>query len=232
MPRLILYFASCVVLVATQANGQVHESSTQSDTVGSRSTHAASQTTPALPPAAALPTLSDWNTLVADAVQKESKCLRYSQTLDTIALTKQLRNDPRFPSHTHLRKLRSQLAKQLKTTKHRVLHARRKGTLPTITATEQTVLAQLVGNRNGGRNNGRNVDGGNRGVANQTNPQAANADYGMLLVQLIQDTISPASWDANGGNSTIRYWRPGMALVVRAPDGPEISLLLEALRAN
>jgi len=43
-------------------------------------------------------------------------------------------------------------------------------------------------------------------------------DYGQQLVELIQRTIAPASWDVNGGPGTIQYWRPGRALVVRQTD--------------
>ncbi len=43
-------------------------------------------------------------------------------------------------------------------------------------------------------------------------------DYGQQLVELIQRTIAPASWDVNGGPGTIHYWRPGRALVVRQSD--------------
>jgi len=43
-------------------------------------------------------------------------------------------------------------------------------------------------------------------------------DYGQQLVELIQRTIAPASWDVSGGPGTIHYWRPGRALVVRQTD--------------
>jgi hypothetical protein len=43
----------------------------------------------------------------------------------------------------------------------------------------------------------------------------ADQDNGEALVDLIQKTISPASWDINGGNGSIYYWRPGRALVIR-----------------
>jgi len=45
----------------------------------------------------------------------------------------------------------------------------------------------------------------------------ANNDYGEDLVELIQITISPTTWDVNGGPGAIYYWRPGRALVVTAP---------------
>lgn len=40
-------------------------------------------------------------------------------------------------------------------------------------------------------------------------------DGGQALVELIQNVIAPSTWDVNGGNGSIRYWRPGHALVVR-----------------
>lgn len=40
-------------------------------------------------------------------------------------------------------------------------------------------------------------------------------DYGPALVDLIQRTIAPDSWDIRGGPGSIYYWRPGRAVVVR-----------------
>lgn len=42
-----------------------------------------------------------------------------------------------------------------------------------------------------------------------------NDDYGQDLVELIQHTIAPNTWDVNGGLGTIYYWRPGRAMVIR-----------------
>jgi hypothetical protein len=44
---------------------------------------------------------------------------------------------------------------------------------------------------------------------------APRRDYGPDLVALIQRTISPKSWDVNGGAGTIYYYWPWYALVVR-----------------
>ena len=41
-----------------------------------------------------------------------------------------------------------------------------------------------------------------------------NFDYGDDLVDLIQTTIAPKSWEANGGPGTLYYWRGQHALVV------------------
>ena len=40
-------------------------------------------------------------------------------------------------------------------------------------------------------------------------------DNGEQLIELIQQTIAPATWDINGGAGAIYYWRPGHALVIR-----------------
>jgi hypothetical protein len=42
-------------------------------------------------------------------------------------------------------------------------------------------------------------------------------DYGPDLVELIQATISPSTWDINGGNASIVYYAPLRVLVVSAP---------------
>lgn len=44
---------------------------------------------------------------------------------------------------------------------------------------------------------------------------APPADHGPELVELIETTIAPASWDKQGGNGVIRFWAPAHALVVR-----------------
>ena len=61
--------------------------------------------------------------------------------------------------------------------------------------------------------------------------QNANADAGQQLVDLIQNTISPKSWDVNGGACTIYYWQQQHAIVVRATGDVhgEISDTLEQL---
>ena len=41
-------------------------------------------------------------------------------------------------------------------------------------------------------------------------------DFGPELVELIQQTISPATWDVNGGSSSIIYFAPRQVLVVSA----------------
>ena len=64
------------------------------------------------------------------------------------------------------------------------------------------------------------------GAANASEPRSASrgGNGGALrsnaqdLIDLIQNTIAPDSWDVNGGRGTIVYWEPGFALVVRQTD--------------
>ncbi len=41
------------------------------------------------------------------------------------------------------------------------------------------------------------------------------SDPAQELIELIQKTIQPASWDANGGPGTIKYFPPSQVLVIR-----------------
>ena len=43
---------------------------------------------------------------------------------------------------------------------------------------------------------------------------AKNDDYGLDLVDLIERTIAPGSWESQGGPGRIYYWRNGRALVI------------------
>lgn len=69
-------------------------------------------------------------------------------------------------------------------------------------------------------------------IANRGAPQAGG-DYGPELVQLIERTISPPIWEANGGPATIVYFQPRHALVVRATREThrDVGHLLIGLRA-
>jgi hypothetical protein len=50
------------------------------------------------------------------------------------------------------------------------------------------------------------------------NGNGPDADDGWKLVDLIQTTIAPETWDVNGGLGSIYYWRNQHALVIRATD--------------
>jgi hypothetical protein len=58
-------------------------------------------------------------------------------------------------------------------------------------------------------------------------------DYGPELVDVIQQTISPATWNINGGIGAVVYFAPRRALVVSAPEAvhDKIDGVLGQLRA-
>lgn len=61
---------------------------------------------------------------------------------------------------------------------------------------------------------------------------AVTDDYGEELVDLIERTIAPDTWDTNGGPGSIVYWPQMKVLVVRATEGVHGDLggLLDGLR--
>jgi hypothetical protein len=94
-----------------------------------------------------------------------------------------------------------------------------------VPAEKQERLAQLGGQGRGqaagGAGQARRGAGRQGAAAGRPARQGSSTqrfgppDSGQELADLIQRTIAPSTWDVNGGPGTIRYWRPGPALVVR-----------------
>lgn len=76
-------------------------------------------------------------------------------------------------------------------------------------------LAQLGGGRARGAPGAKAVANRNVGSRRARPQNFGPPDAGQDLVELIQQTIAPSTWDVSGGPGTIRYWRPGAALVIR-----------------
>ncbi len=59
----------------------------------------------------------------------------------------------------------------------------------------------------------------------------APGDEGQALVELIERTISPRTWDTNGGPGAVRYFGPTHSIVVRGTQDAhdELSGLIQAL---
>lgn len=157
--------------------------------------------------------------LLKSEKQTRSLDARLLAAMRLVEFADHLSRDPRYPSSSTLRSTRRRVVARLRSIQQRTQSERRRQTnRPQKIEVKQQVLAQL----------NQAVNGGGRGANNNLAP----ADYGPLLVALIQRTISPSSWDVNGGVSTVRYWRPGMALVVRAPQDlhAQVQPLLGQLR--
>jgi hypothetical protein len=144
-----------------------------------------------------------------------------SQVVRLIDLYREMAAHPKRHSSLFLRRLGLQLRARLENVRD---HMERQDSLPerganatkvrlpALAAPKARVLAQQMG-----------VPGGP--VAGQAVQPAATAirdaatiDYGPELVDLIQQTISPATWDINGGNGTVAYFAPRRAIVVSAPE--------------
>lgn len=159
---------------------------------------------------------------------------RIAMTLDMVSMVEQLSADPRFSRSRQMKQLRTALFTRLRSIRKDLeADIRRKKKQKTASATKRTptkieidptVLAQLNQAANGNANQPGNV--------NQAGNAGGPPDHAAMLIEVIQRTISPQSWDVNGGASSIQYWRPGMALVIRAPDGlhRELNPLLQQLR--
>lgn len=162
--------------------------------------------------------------LKLEAIAK-SESTRLGTTLELVALAGQIRADERFTTSPLLKKTLRRITARLRTIKKRTIARSRRGEKnPATISIEPKVLAQL----------NAAVNAMPRPNPNRANVAAVPVDFGPDLVALIQATIAPSSWDVNGGYSTVQYWRPGMALVVRAPQGvhSQVSPLLGQLRAN
>jgi hypothetical protein len=99
--------------------------------------------------------------------------------------------------------------------------AKKKQNAPTVMAPKARVLAQQIAGP---------------GIAPGQGGQPAGVegiDYGPELVDLIQRTISPATWDVNGGNGSVVYFAPRHAIVVSAPQAvhEKVGDVLGQLRA-
>lgn len=70
------------------------------------------------------------------------------------------------------------------------------------------------------------------GIAGGTGNSQSVQESGEKLVELIQETIHPDSWETNGGNGAIQFWLPGGNLIIRQTDAnhEEIQNLLDQLR--
>lgn len=145
---------------------------------------------------------------------------------DLVNVHKDLVSDPRFGRSDVLQGYRRRVAAKLRQAKKDIERELKKRQLSKVVSLSEArnpltddwvarVVSDqlsLVGNTLGGPS--RLVDEVTRrgGFA-----AAGVLDFGPALVQLIQSTISPQTWDVNGGPGTIIYYRPLFLMVVRAP---------------
>jgi hypothetical protein len=106
----------------------------------------------------------------------------------------------------------------------------------------RAILAQAQGNparqagaagAQAGRAAGRFGPGGQVAGAAQ-NWNAQTNQNAQQLIDLIQNTIAPASWETNGGLGTIMYFAPSQVLVIRQTDAVQgqVGQAIQGLRRN
>jgi hypothetical protein len=133
-----------------------------------------------------------------------------------LVLYKELRADTRLPGadRDELRaKVRGRLVRLSRMIAHRVARQKR-------LAQQQSGVVAKIGKAAGVL--AQQAPAGAAGAAvaapGPGGPNGADADYGQSLVDVIQTTIAPNTWDVNGGLGSIYYWRNQHALVIRATD--------------
>jgi hypothetical protein len=136
----------------------------------------------------------------ADAAAKELLGI-YREILQDTGMARSQRESLRVTVRARLDQLCTQISKRIAKDK---------------AAANSTATVQSVGVNNGPRANVLAGVGLPAGGGTAATGQNANADAGQQLVDLIQTTIAPKTWDVNGGNASIYYWQQQHAIVVRA----------------
>jgi hypothetical protein len=182
---------------------------------------------------------------VSEALRAEATTRRTGnntpQVLRLVELYLEMAEHPRRDNSPLLADLGQQVRLRLATVRDRVERripkknpvAKNSRTPATVTAAaESRVLAQQAppGGAAGGQ---QGAVGQGGAVAVAPSAIARPTDFGPELVELIEATISPATWRINGGNGAIVYYSPLRVLVVSAPDEvhARVGGLLQQVRA-
>ncbi|MGA2034014.1 MAG: hypothetical protein ABSG68_17340 [Thermoguttaceae bacterium] len=147
----------------------------------------------------------------------------YKELQGDIRLTKSQREELRLKVRSRLVLLSQQISKRIA----RETHVAQDAPKSVKIGAQDMILGQM-GQPAGGGMQGFGGGGGAQGFGGGNN---ANDDNGQQLVDLIQTTIAPQTWDVNGGPGSIFYWQQQHAIVVRASEDvhEEISGLIDQL---
>jgi hypothetical protein len=125
----------------------------------------------------------------------------YDETRTLVQLYVQLQSDGTLPSGE-----RERLQNLVRT---RLAQAR--GAIARSIRRRQTEVERTARRQDSGSETSSAPDSRIDGPAGGGSPQ----NEGQELVELIESTIAPASWEARGGRGVVKYWAPGHALVIR-----------------
>jgi hypothetical protein len=158
---------------------------------------------------------NDMRTLLKMEATAASDAERVAVIHEMLPLYRELATDPRLALSPTLQKYRIQLRSRLMLIQARLKRqlARRPEqavrSLADLTTDAVADQLSLVGSTAGGPGRLFAAKGAFGGGARRP-------DYGQALVELIQNTIAPDSWDVRGGAGVIVYYAPLHCLVVRA----------------
>lgn len=121
-------------------------------------------------------------------------------------------------THSERESLRLAVRARLKAWAVRLEHTVRQEQTPAQQAAGRPVSKRLPAPRKPGAGTVPAQVLAQQGLPGAAQQQAATqppADHSQELLEVIQDTIAPDTWDARGGLGVIRFWPPGNALIVR-----------------
>ena len=171
----------------------------------------------------------DVDAFVKRARKAESNSQRVNATIDCIVLYCEIRTDERFSRSPYLQNLAklvsSRLSKVEKELKRELIKFNRENdqiTSASMSSMTNEQFEQDLASRQAMMDSlelSMQLNGGLEGVFERSSGYyggAAINDYANDLIGLIQEVIHPDSWEVNGGTGRLYYYRPSMALVVRA----------------
>ena len=148
----------------------------------------------------------------------EKDATRWAATVVELTdLYRELQQDPRLATSDTLEGYRVKLRHRLRRIQQQLQRtAGNKGRSRTADGAEIAMIAQTFSQANGNGPMPSMMAGLAASMADGHFGGAARSDYGPALVDLIQQTIAPETWNVNGGPGSIVYYRLWYALVVRA----------------
>lgn len=135
--------------------------------------------------------------------------MRYNQLEADKAMPRHRRTEYLGVYRSRLRRLSDQMEKKL------VKEGRMQPATIRAPGGSNAAMGQMFGG--GGVNMQQGGGAFNFGGGANAGGRRIPGDYGPDLVELIQKTICPRTWDVNGGPGVIRYWPAQHSIIVTAP---------------
>jgi hypothetical protein len=158
-----------------------------------------------------------------------------AEVLRLVDLYHELAVHPLRDTSLVVRQLGQQLRSRLETVRDHIrrhisaakAHEKKQDIPLVLVSPAKTVLAQQIAPPGGAAGQGA-------GALAPRPSATGTTDYGPELVEIIEQTISPATWNVNGGNGAVVYFAPLRVLVISAPESvhEQVGPVVGQLRAN